>query len=47
MKESLDKNYVIGTLSMDLSKAFDILPPGFLIAKFRAYGLSLSACDFL
>ena len=46
-KESLDTNDVIGALFMVLSKAFDSLPHGFLIAKFRAYGLSLSACDLL
>ena len=46
-KESLDKNNVIGALLMDLSKAFDSLPHGLFIAKFRAYGLSLSACDLL
>ena len=46
-KESLDQNNVIGALFMDLSKKFDSLPHGLLIAKFRAYGLSLSACDLL
>ena len=46
-KESLDKNNVIGALILDLSKAFDSLPHGILIAKFRAYDLSLSACDLL
>ena len=46
-KESLEKNNVIGALFMDLSKAFNSLPHGLLIAKFRAYGLSLSACDLL
>ena len=43
--ESLDKNNVIGALFMDLSKAFDSPPHGLLIAKFRACGLSLPACD--
>ena len=46
-KESLDKNNVIAVLSMDLSKAFNNLPHGILTEKFRAYGLSLSACDLL
>ena len=44
-KESFDKNNVIGAIFMYLSKAFHSLPHGLLIAKFRAYGLSLSACD--
>ena len=35
-KESLNKNNVISALSMDLSKMFDGLQHGLLIAKFRA-----------
>ena len=46
-KESLDKNNLISALFMDLPKAFDNLSDGLLIAKFRAYGLSLSAEDLL
>ena len=30
---------------MDLSKAFDCLPHGLIIAKHHAYGLSINACD--
>ncbi len=32
---------------MDLSKAFDALPRGFMIAKLSAYGISESACKFI
>ena len=32
---------------MDLSKAFDALPLGLLLAKLRAYGVSIRACDLL
>ena len=42
-KKSLEKNYVIGALFKDLSKAFDDLPLCLLVTKFRAYGQSLRA----
>ena len=44
-KVSLDRNQMIGTVFMDLSKAFDCLPHGLIIAKLHAYGLSLDACS--
>ncbi len=32
---------------MDLSKAFDCVPYGLLIAKMHAYGLSTNVCEFM
>ena len=46
-KTALDKNHYVGALFMDLSKAFDCLPHGLIIAKLHAYGLSTPACDLL
>ena len=38
-KSKLDKNYVVGAILMDLSKAFDCVPHDLIIAKLAAYGL--------
>ena len=46
-KSALDKQQYIGALFMDLSKAFDCLPHGHIIAKLHAYGLELPACNLL
>ena len=46
-KNALDKQMFIGTLFMDLSKAFDCLPHSLVIAKLRAYGLEIPACKLL
>ena len=46
-KSALDKQHYIGALFMDLSKAFDCLPHGLIIAKLHAYGLKLPACNLL
>ena len=36
---NLDKSKIVGTVLMDLSKAYDCLPHDLLIAKLEAYGL--------
>ena len=45
-REALDNNSHVGCILIDLSKAFDSLPHGLLIAKLHAYGVSLEACSF-
>ena len=47
IKNALDQKHTVGALFMDLSKAFDCLPHGLLIAKLHAYGLTPAACRLL
>ncbi len=46
-KCALDENKFVGTVLMDLSKAFDCISHGLLIAKMKAYWLSNYACEFM
>jgi hypothetical protein len=46
-KKALDNDKIVGSLLMDLSKAFDCLPHQLLIAKLKAYGFNLNACKLL
>ena len=46
-RQSLDKGNCAGTVAMDLSKAFDSMPHGLLIAKLSAYGVSKQACNLI
>ena len=45
-KKSLDDKNFVGTVLMDLSKAFDCIPHDLLVAKLHAYGLSNDAVTF-
>ncbi len=44
---ALDEDKFVGTVLMNLSKAFDCIPHDLLIAKMKAYGLSKYACKLM
>ena len=46
-QKALDNSNIVGTVLMDLSKAYDCLPPDLLIAKLAAYGLNHNSLLFL
>ena len=39
-RECLDNNYIVGAVSMDLSKAFDYISHDLIIVKLAAYDFS-------
>ena len=46
-QKELDSGEFIGTILMDLPKAYDCLPPDLLIAKLEAYGLDNGSLKLL
>ena len=46
-RNELDNSGLVGTILMDLSKAYGCLPHDLIIAKFEAYGLSKSSLNLL
>ena len=46
-QKELDSSGIVGTILMDISKAYDCLPHDLIIAKLGAYGLDTNSLRFL
>ena len=46
-RHSIDHGSTVGVVAIDLSKAFDCMPHGLLLAKLSAYGFDTNACELL
>ena len=46
-KEALDNGKMVGTVAVDLSKAFDSLPHDLLIAKYIAFDMDIESCKLI
>ena len=46
-QEELDKSGFVGTILMDLSKAYDSLPHDLFVAKFEAYGIDKNGLNLI
>ena len=46
-QEELDKGGLVGTILMDLSKAYDCLPHELLVEKLEAYGVGKAALNLI
>ena len=46
-KSASDKGNMVGSITIDLSRAFDILPHGLLLAKVYAYGVNIESCKLI
>ena len=46
-REAIDSGHCVGVVAIDLSKAFDCMPHGLLLAKLSAYGFDSSSLNLM